>query len=117
MSSAAVTPTLPTASSFFSRGTLAIVLFVAVIALLATNIGIISKVAGSKDDWDTIKTQVSSSVAICISGSAVFAAALYLFVSQYELGNLLVPVAISVVVSSMALGVGLSALSIAAITR
>ena len=92
-------------------------LFVVAIGFLAGNVGLLAKLAGSKDDWDTIKTQMGGSIAISFIGASVFAVALYLFVSQYSLGNLHVPMMISIVISSLALAVGLSALSVAAITR
>jgi hypothetical protein len=92
-------------------------LFIVTIALLGTNVGLVTKMAGSKDDWDTLKTQMSGSVAICFIGAAVFAVALYLFVSQFDLGNMMIPIVISILVSCVALAVGLSGLSVAAITR
>jgi hypothetical protein len=112
---AASTPT--TVGSMGVVGWISIGLFVVTIGLLSANVGVVAKMAGSKDDWDTLKTQMAGSVSMCLIGSAVFAVALYLFVSQYDLGNLMIPMLISIVLSSMALGIGLSALSVAAITR
>jgi hypothetical protein len=92
-------------------------LLIIVIGFLGGNVGLLAKLAGSKDDWDTIKTQIGGSIAMCFIGAIFFAIALYLFVSQYNLGNLHVPMLISIVVSSLSLAIGLSAMSVAAITR
>jgi hypothetical protein len=99
------------------RSWISIGLFIVTIALLGTNVGIVSKIAGSKDDWDTLKPQLSGSVAICFIGASVFAVALYLFISQFDLGKMMVPIVLCVILSCMAIAIGLSGLSVAAITR
>jgi hypothetical protein len=98
-------------------GGISIFLFVVAIAFLGGNIGLLAKLAGSKDDWDTIKTQMSGSIAMSFIGAAVFAVALALYVSQYDLGNLMVPMILNIILGCTALAVGLSAMSVAAITR
>lgn len=122
---AAATPAGPNTSakamqglkSLSIGGWISIGLFVVAIGFLAGNVGLLTKLAGSKDDWDTIKTQMGGSIALSFIGASVFAVALYLFVSQYNLGNLQVPMLISIILSSLSLAIGLSALSVAAITR
>ena len=124
MSTTAAAPAVTSANSAMQAakkvsivGWISIGLFVVAIGLLGGNVGLLTKLAGSKDDWDTIKTQMSGSIAMSFLGAAVFAVALYLFVSQYDLGNLMVPMLISIVLSCISLAIGLSALSVAAITR
>lgn len=98
-------------------GGISIFLFVVAIAFLGGNIGLLAKLAGSKDDWDSIKTQMSGSIAMSFIGAAVFAVALALYVSQYDLGNLMIPMILNIVLGCTGLAVGLSAMSVAAITR
>jgi hypothetical protein len=120
--SAAAAPTVTErATAAFSQltvtGGISLFLFVVAIAFLGGNIGLLSKLAGSKDDWDTIKSQMGGSIAMSFIGAAVFAVALSLYVSQYNLGNLMVPMLLNIIIGCTALAVGLSAMSVAAITR
>jgi hypothetical protein len=118
--SAAATPPLTDKSGFTLAtyyGPISIFLFVVAIGFLIGNTVLLANLAGSKDDWDSIKGQMGGSIAMSFIGATVFAVALSLFVSQYNLGNLTVPMVLNILVGSTALAIGLIALSVAAITR
>lgn len=105
------------ASNIGLGGWIGLALFIVSLGFFAGNIGLLASLAGSKDDWDSIKTKMGGSISLCFIGALFFAIALCFFVYQYNLGNLLVPILACIVVSSLALAIGLSALGVAAITR
>jgi hypothetical protein len=91
-----------------------IVSFAIGISLLAGNIGLLSKLAGSSDSWDTIKTQMGGSIALSFIGATFFTIALWVYFASY---NVSMPIYILVALANIGIAVGLSAMSVAAMTR
>jgi hypothetical protein len=88
--------------------------FVIGIGVLGGNIGLLAKLAGSSDAWDTIKTQMGGSIAMSFIGATFLTIALWVYFSSYNVG---VPIYILVALVNIGIAVGLSAMSVAAMTR
>jgi hypothetical protein len=98
-------------------GGITIFLMVSALLFLVGNIILLVNLTGSKDDWDSIKGQLRGSISMSFIGAAIFAVAMCLYVAQYDLGNLMIPMILNIAIGSTALAVGFTALSVAAITR
>ena len=111
---AAATNAVGGAGSLLKDNWKSLVPFAIGIAVLGGNIALLQKLAGSSDAWDTIKTKMGGSIAMSFIGALFLSIAMCVYFASYNVG---VPMYMMVILVNIGIAVGLSAMSVAAITR
>lgn len=93
---------------------IAILMFLVGLGFLIGNIVLMTQLAGSSDAWDSIKTQMGGAATMAFIGALGFMVSLLLYFSSF---NVDMPIYILTVMTSLAIAISLTALSVAAITR